>query len=122
MAGIDKKSVLIVDDDEDVLSLVALILESEGYDVKVAKNGREGLESLQREMPDLVLLDMKMPVMNGWEFAREFHARYKSRVPIIVITAAQDAKKRARETAANGWIGKPFDLDTLLDTVGRYVA
>ncbi len=63
---------------------------------------------------------MKMPVMNGWELAREFRSRYDSQVPILVLTASADARRRAEEIGANGWIGKPFDLDTLVGTVGRY--
>jgi len=109
----------VVDDDQDLRSLVAMVLEEEGYTVETAADGRQGLDAVNRGMPDLILLDMKMPVMDGWEFAREFRARYNFKVPIVVLTAAADAKKRAEETGAVDWIGKPFDLDTLLSVVGR---
>ena len=68
-------------------------------------------------MPDLILLDMKMPVMNGWVFAKEYHRRYDKGAPIIVVTAADDARQRAIETGAVGWISKPFDADDLLRAV-----
>jgi len=117
----DSKTVLVVDDDRDLLSLVALVLEDEGYKVLTATDGRDALQMVQRSMPDLILLDMKMPVMNGWEFAERFHAEYNSNTPIVVLTAAEDAKKRAEEVGAVGWIGKPFDLDGLVRVVRQNI-
>jgi len=114
-------TVLVLDDDRDLSTLVTYILEAEGYRVRTAPDGRQGLEAIEREMPSLILLDMKMPVMDGWTFAREFRARYDARVPIVVLTAAEDAMKRARDVGAVDWVGKPFDLDVLIDVVGRYV-
>lgn len=121
MSANGSKTVLVVDDDPDLLSLVAMVLEGEGYQVETARDGREGLDAIARRMPDLILLDMKMPIMNGWEFAREFKSKYNGRAPIVVITAYTDAKKRAEEIGADGWIGKPFDLDTLVGIVGKYI-
>ncbi len=118
-AGSSKK-ILVVDDDQDLLTLVAFVLEGEGYVVETASDGRQALAALERCMPDLILLDVKMPVMNGWEFAREFHARYNSRAPIVVVTAADDARKRAEEVGASAWVGKPFDLDALTAAVARF--
>lgn len=111
----------MVDDDRDLLPLIALVLEGEGYTVQTATDGREALEIIERGMPDLILLDMKMPVMNGWEFARQFRAKYDYQTPIVVLTASQDARKRAEEIDAVGWIGKPFDLDNLISVVNRHV-
>ncbi len=116
------RTVLVVDDDPDILSIISFVLEEEGYRVVTAGDGREGLEAAEREMPDLILLDMKMPIMNGWEFAREFHARYDSKVPLVVLTAAEDAKRRAQEIGAVGWIGKPFDLDELVSIVDQHLS
>jgi CheY-like chemotaxis protein len=110
---------LVVDDDRDLLDLMTLILGDAGYETLVAENGRDALAMVARQMPDLILLDMKMPVMDGWEFAREFHAHYDSQVPILVITAAADAGRRAKEIRADGWIGKPFDVDELLASIQR---
>ncbi len=121
MSANNPKTVLVIDDDQDIVSLVVMVLEVEGYRVQAAADGREGLQKLRQMMPDLILLDMKMPVMDGWEFAREFRARYGSNVPIVVLTAAEDARRRAEEIGAVGWIGKPFDLDTLVAVVDRHV-
>lgn len=120
MAQDRPSTVLVVDDDPEILSLVALVLEEEGYDVQTAADGAEALALLQRRRPNLILLDMKMPVMNGWEFARAFHAKFNSRLPIVVLTAAADARKAAEEIGAVGWIGKPFDLDALVNIVGKH--
>lgn len=120
MAGRAKK-VLLVEDDADLVSLVSMLLEEDGYCVEIAGNGREALASLERDIPDLILLDMKMPVMNGPEFARELEVRHGRQAPIVVLTAAADAHRRAAEVGADAWVGKPFDPDALLSTVRRYV-
>lgn len=114
------KTVLLVEDDADLVALVSLLLKEEGYCVTIACNGRDALATLEHDAPDLILLDMKMPIMNGPEFARELEVRYGRRAPIIVLTAAADAHRRAAEVGADAWLGKPFDPDTLLSTVRRY--
>ncbi|PTL85681.1 response regulator [Vitiosangium sp. GDMCC 1.1324] len=113
--------ILVVDDDPDLREVVTLMLEAAGYRVRQAENGQIALERIKEELPGLILLDMKMPVMDGWSFAAEFHARYAHRVPIVVITAAEDARHRAREVEAEGWIGKPFELDELGTAVLRHL-
>ena len=115
------KTVLVVDDDQDLLSLLAFLLESEGLHVETATDGRQALNVVARHMPNLIVLDMKMPVMDGWEFARQFRAKHDNAAPIVVLTAYEDAKKRAEEIGAAGWIGKPFDLDYLLSVVHKFV-
>jgi CheY-like chemotaxis protein len=112
---------LVVDVDEDLLSICAEILSLNGFKVETATNGREALDLIARSMPDLVLLDMMMPVMNGWQFAEVFRARYGHRIPIVVSTAATDAEVRAEQIHAEGWIGKPFDIDKLVHVVSRFV-
>jgi CheY-like chemotaxis protein len=120
MAEKEPKKVLVIEDDQDLVALVAMLLEGDGYAVEIAGNGREALDSLARHLPDIILLDMKMPVMNGPEFARELEVRYGHQAPIIVLTAAADAHRRAAEVGADAWLGKPFDPDALLSTVRRY--
>jgi len=115
-----RKLVLVVEDDPDILELLRLVLEGEGYAVTTAENGREGLDAVARARPDLILLDMKMPVMDGWAFAREYHARHDGESPIVVVTAADDARKRAREVDAADWVAKPMELDELLAVVARH--
>ena len=108
------KSVLVVEDDPDLMSLMAEIVESAGYRVASASDGVEALEQVARGMPDIILLDMRMPRMNGWEFAREFRSRHGHACPIVVVTAAENARQRAEEIGAEGWLAKPFDLDDVI--------
>lgn len=111
----NQKIVLVVEDDADILLTVKAFLELEGYSVRTASNGFEALELLKSSlMPSLILLDMKMPVMNGWQFAAEFLNQHDHKAPIVVMTAAADAQQRAKDIDAQGWIGKPFDLNDLL--------
>lgn len=115
------KIILVVDDDESIIFAITTILESEGYLVQTAKNGYEALNLLEsRGIPHLILLDMKMPTMDGWEFAAQFNNRHDHQAPIIVMTAAGDAKRRAQEVQADAWLGKPFSLDDLTSAVKRY--
>jgi DNA-binding NtrC family response regulator len=112
------KPILVVDDDPAVLGTVADLLELEGHRVERAGNGREALEAVERRRPCLVLLDMRMPLVDGWAFARELKAR-EIDLPIIVMTAAQDAAAWAEQIGAAAVLAKPFDVDNLLDTVER---
>jgi CheY-like chemotaxis protein len=116
------EEVLVVDDDPDMRAVLELALQSSGYATRAAQNGRQALEAVAVRMPDLVLLDMLMPVMDGWQCAREIHARYGHAVPIVVITAAEHARARAQEVAADDVLPKPFDIDDLLRVVAQQVS
>lgn len=83
-------SVLVVDDDPSILELVREILELEGYDVRTARNGLEALQAVEADWPTLVLLDMRMPVLDGWGFARALRER-RLHVKVLVMTAAENA-------------------------------
>jgi len=113
------RRVLVVDDDPDILDALSEILEAEGYDVQRARNGREALQRLEQGLPDLVLLDLMMPVMDGWEFARSLDPG--ARPPIIVLSADRNVSAKAKEIGALGWLAKPFELSDLLTAVRRVV-
>ncbi len=116
-----KKTVLIVEDERDILYTLKDFLESENYHVLTAENGFEAMEAIKGfGIPHLILLDMKMPIMNGWEFAIEFLDKHDHQSPIVVMTAAANAEERAKDISAVGWVEKPFDLDVLLKTVRKY--
>jgi urea transport system substrate-binding protein len=113
--------VLAIDDDEDLVDMLRFILGKSGYRVMTAMNGQEGLAAVAASMPDLILLEMKMPVMDGWTFAKELHRRYEKGAPIVVLTAAEDPRQRALEAGAVGWISKPFESEDLLRAVAAHV-
>lgn len=117
--------ILVVDDDHSIRTCVAQLLREEGYEVQTASNGAEALDVLRAVgtvsagTPDLILLDMNMPALDGWGFAREYRLRPGPHAPILVMTAAPDAAQRAAEIEAHGVLPKPFDIDHALETVRR---
>jgi len=114
--------VLFVDDDPDLRKAVRMMLHLAGYEVRCAENGKAALEAVVEKMPAVVLLDMLMPVMNGWECAAELRARFGRNVPIVVVTAAEHAHARAAQIGGVADVlQKPFDMDDLLRVVARYV-
>ncbi|WP_242335870.1 MULTISPECIES: response regulator [Anaeromyxobacter] len=116
------RSVLVVEDDPDLLALLEMILEDAGHKVRTAQEGGAALARVAEEMPGVILLDMRMPGMNGWEFAREFRTRFGHACPIVVVTAAENARGRAEEIGAEGWLSKPFELEDVLATVARHLS
>ncbi len=113
--------VLVVDDDEGILGFIREILTDEGYEVVEAIDGAEALDRARRQRPDLILLDMRMPAMDGWEFAEAYRSAPGPHAPIIVMTAARDAADIAADIHAQGYLAKPFTLDRLLSVVERHV-
>jgi DNA-binding response OmpR family regulator len=110
--------ILVVDDDVAIRSTIAEILRLEGYSVRTAENGAEALKIFDEVRPRLVVLDMRMPILDGWGFARGMKARGIN-VPTLVLTAAPAGRAWANEIGAQAHISKPFDLDVLVETVER---
>ena len=112
--------VLVVDDESDLRQLVADLLSWHGYDVVLAQHGREALERLCEHCPDLVLLDLNMPVMDGWQFRAEQRRLLEPglvNIPVLILSGADGADKHAAKLGVVGAIEKPFDPDRLLDAV-----
>jgi CheY-like chemotaxis protein len=120
MSEVQRGWILVVDDEDAIRDILSFALEQDGYRVETAEDGAEALEKLERGLPNLILLDMKMPVMDGWTFMQQFRARYGHGAPVVVLTAAPDARTRAEEINAAGWLGKPFDIDELIQIVGKH--
>ena len=116
------RALLLVEDDDDVRDAVAASLRDEGYVVAEAENGRLALEWLQSNAdPCLVLLDLWMPVMTGMELQAAMAQDPRlAMLPLIVVSAAGDARARAQEMGARSFLRKPLDLQDLLATVERY--
>src|ERR1700686_2905857 len=109
--------ILIVDDDESIRQIVRICLTDEGYEVFEAQNGQVALNTLNELTPDLILLDLRMPVMDGWEFARAYEKLPGPRAPVVAFVAALNAEQDCADLNAAGILAKPFDLDDLLRAV-----
>ncbi|MBM4423586.1 MAG: response regulator transcription factor [Chloroflexi bacterium] len=122
----DKKRVVCIEDDQGMIELVKLILSRKGYDVVGANGGREGLEAVERERPSLVLLDLMMPDMDGWEVYQQMKAsEMMKNIPVIVITAkAQTIDKvlGLHIAKVDDYVTKPFSPQDLLDSIERILA
>ena len=107
-------SVLVVEDDRNIAQLLQLYLEKEGYAVSVARDGGEGLAKFRSQQPDLVLLDVMMPVMDGWTVCKRI--RSESQTPIIMLTAKAetDDKVNGLKSGADDYITKPFEMQEVL--------
>lgn len=111
--------ILVVDDDAGIRGTVQAILEDEGYTVSSAVNGIEALESIRQARPTLVLLDLQMPVMNGWEVLQRLRES-QTGIPVVFMTAGFRAQAEAERYSADGHLAKPFDLDDLLNVVEQF--
>ena len=111
--------VLVVDDDPEIRAVVADVLTMEECRVETARDGAEALARIEAARPCVVLLDMRMPVMDGWQVAAQLRERGLE-LPIVVMTAAHDARAWAEEIGADAVLAKPFELDELVATVTRF--
>jgi excisionase family DNA binding protein len=119
-----RRSILIVDDDDRLREFVRVNLEMEGYAVREASSAAEGLEALDDEPPDLILLDVMMPEVDGWEMLRRVQERHGvGAIPVIMFSGKvdEDSLKRATSRGAQGFIGKPFDPQQLIESTKQLV-
>ena len=118
------KKILIVDDEADIIEILQFVLESNGYECITAFDGEEGLKLAREANPDLIILDVMMPKMNGYKISRllKYDAKYKN-IPILMLTArSQDTDKAlGEETGADEYITKPFQIENIVETVKKYL-
>jgi CheY-like chemotaxis protein len=116
--------ILVVEDDDAIRGLVSDVLRDDGYQVYEASNGAEGLEQVTRRTPDLIVLDLMMPIMDGWTFVEECRRKPGCEaIPIVVTSASHDLSRTAERLRSFGvrtCLAKPFDVDGLLALVERY--
>jgi CheY-like chemotaxis protein len=119
-----QKKVLVVDDDPLIQKILREPLERAGYHVKVASHGLEALQVVKNQRPDLIILDILMPMLDGFKTARllKFDKRFKD-IPIIVLTsrATEGERKMGENVGANEFLYKPFRLPQVLEVVRRYL-
>ncbi|HNR46840.1 MAG TPA: response regulator [Anaerolineaceae bacterium] len=115
--------IVYIEDDAEMIDLVTLILSRRGYEVKGAHGGRQGLDLVQKEIPALILLDLMMPDIDGWDVYHQLKANDATRtIPVIVITAKAQAIDRVlglHIAKVDDYISKPFRPQELLDSVER---
>jgi len=119
-----KKKILVVDDELDMLMVIKLRLEASGFEVITATDGLEGLNAARKDNPDLIVLDIMLPKMNGYKVARflKFDEEYK-KIPIVMLTALGGEEDRTTgiETGADAYLTKPFETEQLLSAVRKYI-
>lgn len=112
---------LVVEDDADIRDMIRQILELEGYPVQTAADGLDALAQIRRELPGLILLDLMMPAMNGWEFrAAQLEDPRLAAIPVVVLSGDGTVAAKAGSLKAAGFLKKPVELSQLLETVGRF--
>ena len=123
--------ILVVDDDPDILDAITMILESQGYEVVTARDGIEGLATLKAENPDLMILDLMMPKMDGFAVCKELQdprwSKYKD-IPILILTSVREEASRRRyeletglELDVDDYVEKPMSPDVLLKRVSTLI-
>jgi CheY-like chemotaxis protein len=120
--GMGKNKILIVDDEPDFVNLLRVRLEANGYEVIDASNGEEGFKKAEAENPDIILLDIIMPDMNGYQICEQLKQEEKTRnIPIILITGKEleprNINERCLKLGVEGFLSKPLDSKELLDKI-----
>ena len=118
------KKILIVDDETDIIEILQFVLEAEGYECITATDGEEGLKLAKEASPDLIILDVMMPKINGYKISRllKYDSKYKN-IPILMITARSQEEDRVigEETGADEYITKHFKVDYVVEKVKNYI-
>ena len=118
------KKILIADDETDIVETLQFMLEVEGFECLTAYNGEDALNLAKREMPDLLILDVMMPKINGYKVCRllKFDAKYKN-IPILMVTARsqEEDKMIGVETGPDEYITKPFEINDVVEKVKKYL-
>lgn len=121
---IKKKKILLVDDEKDLVEELSLRLEASDWEVLTATNGQEGLEKAKKEKPDLILLDIVMNEMNGYQVCHDLKSGLQTQsIPIIVLTARtqKSDKDWAQECKADDYMIKPYEIDLLLQKIRQHL-
>ena len=118
------KKILVVDDEPDILKVITFRVKKLEYEVVTATNGQEALDLIQKEEPDLILLDIELPVMNGYEVCQRVKTNEKLKhIPIIFLSANSASKiaERAKEFNADDYLIKPFDFEELSKKIKKFI-
>jgi DNA-binding response OmpR family regulator len=125
MTEVTKPRILVVEDDPDLRRILKLQLESRGYEITEAENGAEGFQAIQTAVPECVILDLMMPVLDGFGFLKRVRSIMVTKdVPILILTASEDERNRVRgfQYQADAYMSKPYDLEKLTQQVEKLMA
>jgi two-component system cell cycle response regulator DivK len=117
-------NILVIEDDEIMAQLIVAILEDQGHTLRTAENGRKGLDEVARQRPELIVLDMNMPVMDGFEFAKRFRGDPENRaIPILASTSEMRAASydAAYDAGCDGYLSKPWSGKELIERIGGFL-
>ena len=115
----DKKLVLVVDDEQAILRILGIKLRASGYDVVTVSNGKDALALIGSAQPDIILLDVLMPGIDGFEVLKRLRAFLN--LPIIVISARSEYEQKALDLGANDFLAKPFDLNEVTNKIDKLI-
>ena len=116
------KKILIIDDEPGVVQLIKIRLEANGYETLSAADGEQGLQALKTHQPDLIILDVRMPIMDGYTFVRQAKRDgHLKNTPIIVLTAKEKLQDMFKLEGIKDYIVKPFNTDDLLSRIKQYI-
>jgi DNA-binding response OmpR family regulator len=122
---VSRKKILIVEDEESLLKLESILLTSKGYEVRGAPNGQAALSAIEEDLPDLVLLDIMLPEIDGFEVCRRIKNDDRTRhIPVIMLTAKKSREDMARgeKVGADWYITKPFKSAMVIETIQRFLS
>ena|ERR1700761_3492073 len=120
MFNLVSSNILIVEDDPDILSSLAEVIREEGYVVETAANGYQALARLAAGMPDLIFLDLMMPLMDGWKFMETARQRFpEMRAPVVLLSAVHGLREEAGRLGVIAFLPKPFDLEDVTRVAHR---
>lgn len=114
--------VLVVDDDDAVCELLRQVLTDEGYAVATVPHGAAALELVRHHQPAVILVDLRMPIMDGWAFIEQYRRVAKPAASIVLLSALRDVEENARRLGAAGFVAKPFEIASVISAVGRCIA
>lgn len=124
MTETNKKKILIVDDEPDIVETLKFLMESEGFESIIAMDGEDALKKAKEENPDIIILDVMLPKINGYKVCRllKFDSKYKH-IPILMVTARsqEEDKVIGEETGADEYITKPFDINEVIQKIYTYL-
>jgi two-component system chemotaxis response regulator CheY len=121
-APASRPRVLVIDDDDAVCEILREVLTAEGYAVATVPHGAAALELVKHHQPAVIMLDLRMPIMDGWSFADQYRRQAKPAASLILISALKDIEESARRIGAATFIQKPFELTDVLSKIQRCIA